>query len=784
MRPSVRRQGMDGAGWVPRVIAALLLMMLIPAGDPAAHVAAGTAPGIANPPPHGPPLPEVVVRADNVRITESCRIVVPPDVVVADADNNGVVHIVAPDVIVDFDRQARLSGSAEAAPPDAYTGCAVRIDGQRGVTVRGLRARGYRAGIWASGCDGLTVEDCDLSDQWRARLHSTPEAEASRDWLSPHENDANEWLARYGAAIYIEDATGVTVRRCRVQHGQNGLILDRVDDSRVYDNDFSFNSGWGIALWRSSRNVISRNACDFCVRGYSHGVYNRGQDSAGILIFEQCGDNLIVENSATHGGDGVFGFAGREALGEAPPPDDDFDCARRGCNDNTFVGNDFSYAAAHGIEMTFSFGNRIEDNRVVGNAICGVWAGYCQDTLIVYNEFADNGEAGYGLERGGVNIEHGRGNRILRNDFRGNTCGVHLWWDADEVIAQLPWVKANGAASTDNLIAWNDFHDESVAVHLRGSGDVLVSRNKYFDVDTMLHKDDEHSVYRSSKAGGPGVKRLSLEVPGQTRPVGARARLRGRANIIMTEWGPWDHATTLVRPLVTRGRTPRYELRQMPGDVSVELDGEHVTGSLVDLGERQEYRVQATTDGVWPYTLRIRAGDFERVLRGAVRAATWQVTCFPWDVDPREDLEAWRKLTRSPRASRIQLDRLQLPFGSGGPAALGLTGEQVVSDPGRDRFGLIAETTLPLPAGTWQVTTHSDDGVRVRVDDETVIENWTWHAPTRDAGTFTLATPRSVTIVVEYFELDGYATLSFELNRAAPTSAPNAAATDDEPDTD
>ena len=40
------------------------------------------------------------------------------------------------------------------------------------------------------------------------------------------------------------------------------------------------------------------------------------------------------------------------------------------------VENDLSYAAAHGLEMTFSFGNRILDNRLVGNAICGIWGGY------------------------------------------------------------------------------------------------------------------------------------------------------------------------------------------------------------------------------------------------------------------------------------------------------------------------------------------------------------------------------------------------------------------------
>ncbi|MBK7406429.1 MAG: hypothetical protein IPJ41_17980, partial [Phycisphaerales bacterium] len=79
------------------------------------------------------------------------------------------------------------------------------------------------------------------------------------------------------------------------------------------------------------------------MRGYSHGVYNRGQDSAGILFFEQCSENVIAENSATHGGDSFFGFGGREALGEVPGPEG-FSVVRAGSNDNLLINNVTSFA--------------------------------------------------------------------------------------------------------------------------------------------------------------------------------------------------------------------------------------------------------------------------------------------------------------------------------------------------------------------------------------------------------------------------------------------------------
>ncbi len=72
-----------------------------------------------------------------------------------------------------------------------------------------------------------------------------------------------------------------------------------------------------------------------------------------------------------------------------------------------------------------------------------------------------------------------------------------------------------------------------------------------------------------------------------------------------------------------------------------------------------------------------------------------------------------------------------------------------------------ARTRLPLSKGTWELSTLSDDGVRVTVDGKPVIENWSWHGPTRDKGELTLTKDKTVEIVVEHFQIDGYAVLEF-----------------------
>src|SRR5213594_4424933 len=152
--------------------------------------------------------------------------------------------------------RALPSGADETTPADEYKGIGIVAEDCKNLTLKGLTVRGLKLGMLLRRCDGLTITGCDVSRNWRQHLKSTPRGEDGADWLFGHENDKDEWL-RYGAGIYIEDSKGVTVSKCRARNGQNGLCLSRVNDSFIINNDFSFLSGWGLAMWRSSRNDIS-----------------------------------------------------------------------------------------------------------------------------------------------------------------------------------------------------------------------------------------------------------------------------------------------------------------------------------------------------------------------------------------------------------------------------------------------------------------------------------------------------------------------------------------------
>ena len=775
------------------------------------------------------PLPLVVITRDDTVITRSCRAVFP--LVIEDTNGNGVVQIGASNVILEFAHDTELRGAPPETDGDRLRGIGIHIDGHSNVQIRNARVHGFFNGMVASHADGLVIDSGDFSDNYRQRLRSTPEAEDGADWLFPHHNDDRKWRDEYGGAICIESSRRVTIRDIRVRRTQNGILLDGVQDSSIYDNDASFLSGWGVALWRSSHNIIARNAFDFCVRGHSEGVYNRGQDSAGILCFEQCHQNVFALNSATHGGDGFFGFAGHDALGEhwmrqererlqretpsgSPEPAVDVPVeilrahASRGCNSNILFLNDFSYAPAHGIEMTFSHGNVLLGNRIVENGICGFWGGYSTRTLIASNSFEANGGLGYGLERGAINMEHASSNVIVDNAFIDNRAAIHLWWDDDEQLLRLPGVVAHDAGVSGNVIARNFFLiTQSPPFDVRGPNDPLVllqlrdvpsghhlQNNAWFSNQTRILMSNAVPVsvppgtvlldaaplppsrlWSSIRAATPrnrstiyslrGSHRTRLEIPGTSNPVGARTHLQGRRQILVDEWGPWDHESSflLARPSHAGGPAwdvygvPHLEARVIRSDAQLTL-----TATPDGTGQRVALR---TPPGVTDYELEITGQVFKRVLRGTVLRTEWDATFFSWrnGPDPRTNLLGWRALASGSGATHAKLDSLRLPYGGRGPRDLQLSEEVTRSGPGGERFGMIASTRLPLPKGRWVLRTSSDDGVRVRVDGQVVLENWTWHGPERNEATFEASGDREVLIEVEHFEIDGHAELQVDL---------------------
>ncbi len=373
-------------------------------------------------------------------------------------------------ITVDFGG-ATLEGSDPRTEPDARVGTGLRIEG-RNVTVRNLKVRGYKVGVWAKGVPGLRLENVDASDNWRPRLKSTPEKEDEEDWMSYHRNEANEWL-RYGAGVYLEGCDGFEVKGLKVTRGCNGLMMTRCDGGLVWNSSLAYLSGIGLGMYRSSGNRAMHNRLDYCLRGFSYGVYNRGQDSAAILVYEQSNRNTFAYNSATHSGDGFFLWAGQSTM----------DTGKGGCDDNLVYGNDFSHAATNGIEATFSR-NAFADNLAM-ECPHGVWGGYSHDSRWIGNVFAFDTE--------GVAIEHGRDILLQDNLFWRGRTAVRLWSNPTQDPA-WGYPKASDTRSRDTTIVGNTFsgftgglvmtsrtagHDDGVVFDFTRTSGAVVGPNRY-----------------------------------------------------------------------------------------------------------------------------------------------------------------------------------------------------------------------------------------------------------------------------------------------------------------
>ncbi|MCE9601788.1 MAG: right-handed parallel beta-helix repeat-containing protein [Gemmatimonadetes bacterium] len=712
------------------------------------------------------PLRTVPLTA-GMTITSSVRIRPGTYRLPADASlDSALVTVRGEGITVDM-RGVRLEGTALDALPDEGQGVAVRVDGGRDVRIMGATIRGYRIALLARGTRGLTLSENDLSHNWKPRLFSLVGHESLVDWLSYHQNEKREWM-RFGAAIYLEDVTGGEIRGNRAEQGMNALLMTRTDSVTVLDNVFAFNSGLGIGMYRSSWNVIARNRVDYDVRGYSHGWYRRGQDSAGLLMFEQSSHNIVAWNSVTHGGDGLFLWAGQSTM----------DTGAGGANDNLYFANDFSFAPTNGIEATFSR-NRFVANVVEGNDH-GVWGGYSYESEITGNCFARN--------RVAIAIEHGQDNAIARNAFAGDTTAIYLWANP---IEPSDWVypRKRDTRSRDYRITGNTFRDHLTTWRVSETAPLDTSGNAVDSLKALDARIAPGSRERRATRCDPrtllGVEydRFAEKV-GSYLPGGAHAipaapwPRRERSAIVVDEWGPFDWRSPKLWPmdtlrdavrLRTLGPAGRWRVVAMDGVRGLSARSGTIGDTLIvrphadrehDWAVTLEYVGAAT---VSPNGVRAEAGApvrfaFERReprLEWDVRYFTWSDTLMDPDRAPGNlDAIVAGTPTMTRREARLDYQWYRARFGLP-----------------QERWALDARATVDVPAGVHSLRVISDDAARVWVDGQLAMQR---AQPGGSEVMYAAITPGRHAVRVAFYQLTGWTELRVEVVRGGSRSVGSA----------
>ena len=694
------------------------------------------------------------------------------------ADSTGAIIIRGDDIEIDFNG-AILDGGQPGRAPDTFAGTGIRVEKGSGIMIRNAVVKGYKLGLWATDTPGIRITASDFSYNWRQRLKSIIEREHLDDWMSYHQNEHDEWM-RYGAAIYLRRADGAQVDHVLVTGGQNGIMMTEVNDGLFYNNDISFNSSLGIGMYRSSRNTVMHNKLDFNVRGYSHGVYNRGQDSAAILLYEQSSNNVFAYNSASHSGDGLFLWAGQTTM----------DTGEGGCNDNLIYANDFSYAPTNGIEVTFSR-NHIEKN-VIRGCWHGIWGGYSYDTVILDNVFEDNDEH--------IAIEHGQDIAIDGNQFSGGNLGIYAWERADQP-ADWGYSENRDVRSQDYRILGNTFKGVDKPLQVRATDSVMVRANTFAHFSEIELVDGtgvqvggnafpyyengaDLPVGRSLGGWNDGLFRVELEREGSSMPAAPPMPMpdaqpvrmpeyapQTREYILVDEWGPVDFRSPVLWP-----RSPRKQVEQdfelvgpagswrvvetsgvawmsaESGEVPGRLTVRRTEEDVVDIQIRLAFVGEEVTDRFGHVT---PAGQsFEFGYTYFFVPIEWTISMFNYteETDPREQYDAFRALIEGePVYTETTTD---LGYQWYGEPAPGL---------GRDHFATVSTGSINVPEGRYRLDLTSDDGVRVWLDGQLIHDDWTYHPPKLEQIDLQLDGQHDLRI--EHFEINGFSTISATLER-------------------
>jgi parallel beta-helix repeat protein len=419
---------------------------------------------------------------------------------VPDHGERGVLVVTGSSTRIDLTGVTLESGDTVASQ---FTGFGIVSRGVDSVTVRGGRIRGFRYGVRLEGGRGHRVSGIDLSGSRAQALGSTPTRFDERDWLDIFRPDSFE---SYGAGLYLKRTIGAQVTGVIARASQNGIGLFETRDAWIADNDVSSNSGWGIHLWKSARNTIVRNRADHNVRCESE-AYQRGCDSAALLLRQESDSNLIADNDLSWSGDGFF-------LSGQPP-------LLSPSLGNMVLRNDASHAWHNAFEATFSAWNTFLENRA-DSADYGFWLGYSRGSVV-------RGNTILGTRSAGIAIEHGGENELAENTIIGGGIGIHLFapHDGDEVSTSYR-VDDNTIAKVRQGIVL----ERTTRAKLRGN--LLDGVDDGLVVDsTGADAEITGNVFLSAR--GWFIDAVSLDAGGNfwgaRDPVTVARQLRGRVNI-------------------------------------------------------------------------------------------------------------------------------------------------------------------------------------------------------------------------------------------------------------
>jgi parallel beta-helix repeat protein len=423
---------------------------------------------------------------------------------IADPSERGVIVAAASGTRIDLTGVVLESGDSV---PARLTGVGVTSKDVDGVSILGGTIRGYRVGLRLEGGRGHRITGADLSGSRREALRSTAAQPDTADRLDPLRLAA---FTGAGSGLVLIRTVGASVTGVTAASAQNGIGLVHARESYLADNQVTGNSGWGISLWGSSRNVLVRNQVHHTTRCAPPAV---DCGAAAILLREGSDSNTIAENNLTFSGTGVR-IGGRAPL-------------TRPSIGNLVYRNDASgsgtaFAGSHIWSVTF-LENR-GDSSAYGFKLDQVNGSVVRANTVI------------GARIGAIVLEHGSDNTLEANVLLGGRIGIR-------VAAPIRGAPASrGHRIDDNVIGGAE-----QGIVLQGTVGGRV-RGNLFDglVDGLVVDNAGHGTEVTGnvflRASGWFIEAPDLTAGGNywatADAASASARVKGRVSVL-----PWRPAS-------------------------------------------------------------------------------------------------------------------------------------------------------------------------------------------------------------------------------------------------
>lgn len=298
--------------------------------------------------------------------------------VFSDAPADGVIQLNGvQNVILDGD-SCRVDGVAKA-------GYLIKITNSHNVTIRNFDSVfSYKYAVHVMNSDHITIN---------GNVFCSNKVDSS-GWIDVWA----DYTQALGGGVMMYQSRAVIIFD-NIMTGQNdGVALYHCDSIKIHDNDFSWNTSYGIRMFWTDSSYIYQNNCAHVNRPLTD------PSDCGALLMIVSNANRVEFNDLSYSGDGVF--LGQYQHSNTP-------------NNNYFAYNECSYSPHNAIEATFADGNVYKHNNC-NYSHYGLWLGYSFNSVIDSNEIIGNYQSGIAIDRG-------FNNQISHNLIQDNPIGIELW---------------------------------------------------------------------------------------------------------------------------------------------------------------------------------------------------------------------------------------------------------------------------------------------------------------------------------------------------------------------